>query len=122
AVTTNAQGIATLTSWTLGTLASGQTLVASAAGLTATFHATAVGGAATKLAITTQPSAAATSGVPLATQPVIQVQDQFGNPVAAGALPVRAAERRGRATGNTTTAKSTTGTAAFTGLILTLSG
>lgn len=38
-----------------------------------------VTGAAAKLAITTQPSAAVTAGVPFPQQPVVQVQDQFGN-------------------------------------------
>ncbi len=38
-----------------------------------------VAGAANRLAIQTQPSSSATAGVPFAQQPVIQVQDQFGN-------------------------------------------
>jgi hypothetical protein len=38
-----------------------------------------VAGAASSLAILTQPSATATAGVPFAQQPVLQVRDQFGN-------------------------------------------
>ena len=38
-------------------------------------------GAATQLVITTQPSATATSGSAFAQQPVIEVQDVYGNPV-----------------------------------------
>jgi len=38
-----------------------------------------VAGAARSLAILTQPSAAATAGVPFTQQPVLQVKDQFGN-------------------------------------------
>ena len=38
-------------------------------------------GAATQLVITTQPSATATSGSAVAQQPVIEVQDAYGNPV-----------------------------------------
>jgi hypothetical protein len=38
-------------------------------------------GAGTSLAVTTQPSAAATSGVAFPQQPVIQIQDAAGNPL-----------------------------------------
>src|SRR6185503_16270646 len=38
-----------------------------------------VAGAASSLAILTQPSATATAGVPFTQQPVLQVRDQFGN-------------------------------------------
>jgi hypothetical protein len=38
-----------------------------------------VAGAASRLALQTQPSATAAAGVPFAQQPVLQVRDQFGN-------------------------------------------
>src|SRR2546430_3347988 len=67
----------------------GYTLTSAAGGLTpATSAAFAIGaGVATKLAFTTQPSTTAQSGVPLAQQPVVQLQDANSNPVSqAGTL------------------------------------
>jgi len=89
-VTTNASGIAALTSWTLGGTAGSNTLTAAAAGLTGspvTFSATGVAGAATQLVIQTQPSAAAQSGVAFVVQPVVRVADAFGNTWAAPSPP-----------------------------------
>src|SRR5439155_21143102 len=72
-VTTGADGVAAVTSWTLGTVAGPNTLTAASgtlAGSPITFSATATAGNATRLAIVTQPSASAQSGVPLLQQPV----------------------------------------------------
>jgi hypothetical protein len=122
-ITTDAQGVATLASWTFGTTAGPQDLGVSAPGVAAiTIHSTALAGAAAKLAITTQPSAAATSGVALTTQPVIQVQDQFGNSQGAGQMTVTATPSAGTATGNVITAVNFTGVAAFTTLAVTAAG
>src|SRR6476646_8751376 len=56
--TTGANGVATVGSWTLGTLAGANTLRASVTGLTpANFTATGTGGVATALALPTAPSA-----------------------------------------------------------------
>jgi hypothetical protein len=123
ALTTNAQGVASLTSWTLGTAAGAQSLVVSSTGLTSvTIHATATAGAATKLGIVTQPADAGTSGVALPRQPTVQIQDVFGNAVALGTLQVTATPSAGSAAGNVVSASSTTGLATFTSLILTGTG
>jgi hypothetical protein len=121
-VPTDAQGIATLSSWTFGTVAGPQSMTVSALGLTSvTIGATATAGPATKLGITTQPSATATTGVALAQQPVIQVQDQFGNAASTGTMTISATPSSGTATG-TATVNQTTGVAAFTNLTVTGSG
>src|SRR5437762_8298301 len=81
--TTNASGIATVGSWTLSTTAGTNTLTATASGLSGspvTFTAEGTAGAAGRLAFTTSPSSAAQSGVALAQQPVLQLQDANGNP------------------------------------------
>src|SRR5205807_147385 len=94
-VTTGPGGIAAVSSWTLGTTAGPNTLTATAAGSgitgnPVTFTATGTAGAAAKLAITTQPSATARSGVAFLQQPVIQLQDASGNPVSQSGTPVTA--------------------------------
>jgi hypothetical protein len=75
--------------------------------------------AATQLAIHTQPSATATAGVAFATQPVIYVEDQFGNletgdsttQVTAASLPIGSGPLQG-----TTTVTASGGIATFTDL------
>jgi Big-like domain-containing protein len=121
--TTNGSGLAAVGSWTLGPLAGTNTLTATATGLAgspATFTATGTIGGATKLALTTQPSATAQSGVALATQPVVQVEDANGNPVAQAGLTVTASFSTG--SGTLAGAQATTspaGTATFSGLTIT---
>src|SRR6266851_2028853 len=68
-----------------------------------------IAGAANKLVIQTQPSSIATAGVPFAQQPLIQVQDRFGN--------VRNAANSGGAGDNSAvvTAASTAGSGALQG-------
>ena len=81
-----------------------------------------VAGAASSLAILTQPSATATAGVPFAQQPVLQVRDQFGNlrSTANGvtnSTVVTAARGNGSGTSQgTLTATTTDGVATFTDL------
>ena len=81
-----------------------------------------VAGAASSLAILTQPSATATAGVPFAQQPVLQVRDQFGNlrSTANGVTDstvVTAARGNGSGTlQGTLTATATDGVATFTDL------
>ena len=81
-VVTDTNGWAS-TSWTLGSVAGANTLDASVVGVGAptniTFTATATSGAGVQLVIATQPSTNAVAGVAFATQPVVQVQDAFGN-------------------------------------------
>jgi hypothetical protein len=77
--TTNASGVATAGSWTLGAVAGVQTLTAAAGSLTATFTATAtapIGPPA--LSITTQPSASVSNTLVFAQQPVIQLKTAGG--------------------------------------------
>jgi hypothetical protein len=85
-VSTDANGLAKATSWTLGTTAgtNNYAVTASAGGLTGspvTFTASGVAGPGTQLTITTQPSTSAVSGTAFARQPVIQLRDRYGNPV-----------------------------------------
>src|SRR5262249_23679170 len=81
-----------------------------------------VAGAASSLAILTQPSATATAGVPFAQQPVLQVRDQFGNLLSTAngvtnSTVVTAARGNGGGTlQGTLTATSTDGVATFTDL------
>ena len=77
-VTTNGSGIATVTSWTLGTTAGNNTLTASinSGTLTATFTATGTAGTASKLVYTTQPTTA-TAGSSIS--PTIQVTLEDAN-------------------------------------------
>jgi hypothetical protein len=75
-----------------------------------------VAGAPAKLAITTQPKAPAANGGALATQPVVAVQDQFGNAVASSASIVAAPVQGTWTLGGTTTKTASSGTAKFTNL------
>src|SRR4029453_18829176 len=81
-----------------------------------------IAGAASSLAILTQPSATATAGVPFAQQPVLQVRDQFGNLRNAvngvtNSTVVTAARGNGSGTlQGTLTAASSDGVATFTDL------
>ena len=95
-IATNSSGLATLSDWTLGPTAGNNSVAASAldvsnnplTGSPVFFNATGQAGAASKLAMSTQPSTSAQSGVVLAAQPVIQLQDALGNPVAQGGKQV----------------------------------
>src|SRR5439155_14818066 len=91
--TTNESGIATVGSWTLSTTAGTNTLTATSSGLTGspvTFTADGTAGAAGPLAFTTAASSAGQSGVALAQQPVVQLEDANGNPVSQSGLVVTA--------------------------------
>ncbi len=74
-------------------------------------------GAATKLGITIQPTAPASNGAPLATQPVISIQDQYGNTTSIIATVVAAKYDAGSWTlGGTTSVDGLDGIVAFTDL------
>src|SRR5438093_2993626 len=81
-----------------------------------------VAGAASGLAILTQPSATATAGVPFAQQPVLEVRDQFGNLRSAAngvsSTSVTAARLAGSGTlqGTSSMATAADGTVTFTNL------
>jgi len=120
---TDALGIATLTSWTLGTVAGGNSVTATVAGLSGspmTFSATGVAGAPAQLQIQTQPSPSAQSGVAFAVQPVVRLADVFGNAVATSAVPITAALASGTGTlGGTLTVSTVSGVASFANLAIT---
>jgi len=84
--TTDASGIATVTSWTLGTLAGTNTLLASAAGLSRTFTATGIAGAAAQLVATAGDLQSGVVGGLLPIKPAVRLQDQYGNPIAGAAV------------------------------------
>ena len=81
-VATDAAGIATLTSWTLGAAAGPNTVVASAAGLpSVTFIATGGAGAAANVVPLSALSQVAVQGTNVTTRPSVRVTDVNGNPV-----------------------------------------
>lgn len=77
-------------------------------------------GAASKLAITTQPAAPAVNGTVLATQPVVVVQDQYGNTVTGSTATVTAAANTGAGTWTLTGTKvknAVSGVVTYTDLV-----
>lgn len=115
AINTDATGIATLTSWRVGTHAGPQALLVSAPGAPSVWiRATANADGPVKLAIITQPSPTSVSGELLARQPVVQIQDQFGNPVTASDVVISVTVSSGTLQGTTTiNSDPTTGLGAF---------
>jgi len=82
--------------------------------------ATTLASAAGKLALTTQPSNAATSGTALAQQPVVQLEDAGGNSVALAGVTVTASVVPGTpALTNATAVTNSSGLATFSGLTIT---
>jgi adhesin/invasin len=87
-------------------------------GLTdATFTTTAV---AAKLLLTAQPSAIATTGIPFEQQPVLQLADPAGNPIARAdvAVTVQIADGGGSLEGTTTAVSTADGQVIFTDLAI----
>jgi len=104
----NANGIATVGSWTLGTAAGANTLLANvqAGGVTGnpiSFTATATAGAAST--ITKQAGDAQSAGVTTAVtvRPAVKVADQFGNAIAGATVTFAIATGGGTITGGTAT-------------------
>lgn len=80
-------------------------------------------GAATKLGLLTQPTAPASNGGALATQPVVAVQDQYGNTLTASSATITATATQGTWTlGGTASLAATAGVANFSGLNATAAG
>jgi hypothetical protein len=79
--------------------------------------------AASKLVVTTQPSATATAGVALATQPVVKEEDQFGNVITSDSTNTVTAARGSHGTGalqgSSLTVTLVNGVASFSGLYYT---
>jgi alpha-tubulin suppressor-like RCC1 family protein len=103
-----------------GATASIASPAAASTGGTVQFVATARAGAATTLVVRTGPPAAGASGVVLSTQPVIAVQDKFGNAATGIAVDVTATSSAGTATGNVAAINPTTGVATFSNLAVTV--
>jgi hypothetical protein len=94
-----------------------KTIVISATGYsTNSIVQTVTVGAAAQLVITTQPTAPAADGGVLATQPVVAIQDQYGNATTSTASIVANVGAGGWTIGGTTTKAAVSGTATFAGL------
>ena len=121
-VTTDTNGVAAVTSWTLGATEGLNTLTASAEGLAeVTFTATAIAGAATQLAVATLPTGGA-NGAVLETQPIVEIQDAQGNVVTSDSttqVTVTISAGTGGALGGTQTVTAANGLVSFTDLSLT---
>ncbi|HEX6007226.1 MAG TPA: hypothetical protein VFY80_04645, partial [Burkholderiales bacterium] len=118
-VTTDARGVATLTSWTLPTQAGSHQLTVSTAGVAPlVIEATAQPGPPAHLAIVTQPHTFNGTGQQLATQPVVEIQDQFGNRAdnASGSITAVMAPGSLQTLSGTTTVMAVAGRAVFTDL------
>jgi hypothetical protein len=103
--------------WILGGVAGDQSVTALVADLQATvFNARALVAGVAHLALSTQPSSSAISGVPFTEQPVIQVQGANGEPLAG--IPVTAAADGATLSGTTLVESDAAGTARFTDLAL----
>ena len=101
-VSTDANGRARVTSWTLGTTAGPNALQATASGVTAVnFAATGTAGAPANVTKTAGDTQAVTvnSAVPVA--PTVRVTDQFGNPVESVTVTFNVASGGGSRTGGT---------------------
>jgi hypothetical protein len=101
--------------------AGSKSIVVAATGYTDATVTQSIGfGAATKLAITQQPTAPASNGAVLAQQPVVVIQDQYGNTVTSSSATVTAAVGSGTWTiGGTTNPSASSGVATFTNLTAT---
>ncbi|HEX9165911.1 MAG TPA: carboxypeptidase-like regulatory domain-containing protein, partial [Gemmatimonadales bacterium] len=120
---TNANGLATFTNLALSGTAGNFTLGFAATGLTGATSSTVAltAGTATVLAITTQPSPSVQSGVDFPQQPVVQLRDGDGNPVAQAGIAVSVTIQSGGGTlgGTTTVNTNLSGQAVFTNLRIT---
>ncbi len=106
AATTGSNGIAAVTSWTMGTIVGANTLTATSAGLTGSpllFTATATVGAALQISVSTGDGQSATVGQAVATDPAVLVTDQFSNPVSGAAVTFAVSAGGGSVTGATPT-------------------
>ncbi|MDH4045430.1 MAG: Ig-like domain-containing protein, partial [Gemmatimonadota bacterium] len=79
---TDTLGLATVTSWTLGGTAGPNALRAAVGGLTTTFSATGIAGAATRLVLVSGDAQTDTAGATLPLPLVARAEDANGNPVA----------------------------------------
>ncbi|MDD4993192.1 MAG: DUF1533 domain-containing protein [Paludibacter sp.] len=76
-------------------------------------------GAAAKLVVTTQPTSPASNGAVLATQPVVAIQDQYGNATTSTATIIASVGSGSWTIGGTTSVAATSGSTTFTDLTAT---
>src|SRR5439155_1675319 len=115
--TTGANGIAAVTSWTLGTTAGTNTLTATSGTLTGspvTFTATGTTGAASTIAVNGGNNQSATAGTAVAVGPSVIVHDPNGNPVAGVAVTFAVASGGGTVSPTTPVTTGANGLAAVT--------
>jgi hypothetical protein len=121
--TTDASGVATFTNLVITGTAGARTLSFSAPSLTSITSSSinVTAGAASQIAITTQPSTAASSGAVFATQPVVRLRDASGNNVSQSGVTITASIASGTGTlgGTATASTNTSGVATFTNLSIT---
>jgi hypothetical protein len=120
--TTDASGVATFADVSLFGAAGTQTLIFTSSGLTSVVsgNIALVAGTLRALSITTQPSATATSGTQLATQPVVQLCDVCANPISQASVVITAVVSGvGTLSGTVTATTNSSGVATFTNLTLT---
>ncbi|MBV9110528.1 MAG: DNA/RNA non-specific endonuclease, partial [Gemmatimonadetes bacterium] len=123
--TTDANGKATFTDLGISGAAGDRTLTFTSGSLTAatstTVHVAGAAAVASQIGMVTQPSASAQSGVAFAQQPVVQIEDGAGTPVAQAGVAVTASIASGGGTLNGTVTVNTdaSGTATFTDLGIT---
>lgn len=117
---TDATGIATFTGLSIAGLIGNYTLGFASAGITGALSNTIAltAGPATGLTIAIQPSASAEDGKKFNRQPIIQIRDAAGNPVAVGGAFVTATINSGPGTirGTTTILTNSAGTASYSDL------
>lgn len=102
--TTNSAGVATLTSWTLGTTVGTNTVTATATGLTSVaFNATGTAGAAATVVIVAGQNQVGLQGTNVVTRPSVRVADVNGNAVAGATVTFAVINGSGSATGLTQT-------------------
>jgi hypothetical protein len=122
-VTTDAAGVARFTDLSVTGLVGNRTLGFSSPNLAgATSAPIAISaGAATRLGIVVQPSGFDFSGIPLSRQPVIQIQDDSGNPVPMAGILITASLNSGPGTlgGNVAKNTNSAGTVVYSDLVIT---
>lgn len=96
---TDANGIATVGSWTLGASVGVNTLTATAGSLTATFTATAITGAPANLVKQAGDAQSATVATAVSVDPTVRLTDAQGNPVEGASVVFSVASGGGSVTG-----------------------
>ncbi len=101
---TDADGVAEVGGWTLGTAAGAQALTATVAGLTpAEFTATATAGAPATVTIQAGQDQTATAGTAVPIDPAVLVEDAYGNPVPGVSVDFTVTAGAGTVTGSPAT-------------------